>query len=119
MEVLSPLFNGDLGRLYIVYGDIGTIEDLFEYENDVPYKKLEFEFDQFKGRLSNITLPAYLQKEKQLFEKINSLVNMEKTILNKPRILKLLADLKEDLLLLLSKYTEKYLKEKKIFPEYY
>ena len=30
LEILSPLFNGDLGRLYIVYGDIGTIEDLFE-----------------------------------------------------------------------------------------
>jgi hypothetical protein len=119
MEVLSPLFNGDLGRLYIVYGDIGTIEDLFEYENNVPYKKLEFEFDQFKGRLSNISLPSYLAKEKDLFEKINSLVNMEKTLLNKPRILKLLAELKHDLLSLLSKYTEKYLKEKKIFPKYH
>lgn len=118
LEVLSPLFNGDLGRLYIVYGDIGTIEDLFEFENSVPYKKLEFEFDQFKGRLSNITLPGYLNKEKHLFDKINSLVNMEKTLLNKPRILKLLAELKDDLLSLLSKYTEKYLKEKKIFPKY-
>lgn len=118
LEVLSPLFNGDLGRLYIVYGDIGTIEDLFEYENNVPYKKLEFEFDQFKGRLSNITLPAYLHKEKHLFDKINSLVNMEKTLLNKSRILKLLGELKDDLLSLLSKYTEKYLKEKKIFPKY-
>ena len=118
LEILSPLFNGDLGRLYIVYGDIGTIEDLFEYENNLPYSKLEFEFDQFKGRLSNISLPDYIKKEKSIFEKIDTLVRIEKLPTNKSRILNLLDELKSDLLEILSKYTEKYLKEKKIFPKY-
>ena len=119
LEILSPLFNGDLGRLYIVYSDIGTIEDLFEYENNLPYSKLEFEFDQFKGRLSNITLPGYIQKEKSIFEKINTLVRIEKLPTNKSRILNLLGELKSDLLEILSKYTEKFLKEKKIFPRFF
>ena len=118
LEILSPLFNGDLGRLYIVYGDIGTIEDLFEYENNLPYSKLEFEFNQFKGRLSNISLPDYINKEKSMFDKIDILVRMEKLPTNKSRILNLLGELKSDLLEILSKYTEKFLKEKKIFPKY-
>ena len=118
LEILSPLFNGDLGRLYIVYGDIGTIEDLFEYENNLPYSKLEFEFDQFKGRLSNISLPDYIKKEKSIFEKIDTLVRIEKITTNKSRILNLLDELKSDLLEILSNYTEKFLKEKKIFPKY-
>jgi hypothetical protein len=118
LEILSPLFNGDLGRLYIVYGDIGTIEDLFKYENNLPYSKLEFEFDQFKGRLSNISLPDYINKEKSIFEKIDTLVRIEKLPTNKSRILNLLDELKSDLLEILSKYTEKFLKEKKIFPKY-
>lgn len=118
LEILSPLFNGDLGRLYIVYGDIGTIEDLFEYENNLPYSKLEFEFNQFKGRLSNISLPDYINKEKYMFDKIDTLVRMEKLPTNKSRILNLLGELKSDLLEILSKYTEKFLKEKKIFPKY-
>ncbi len=118
LEILSPLFNGDLGRLYIVYGDIGTIEDLFEYENNLPYSKLEFEFNQFKGRLSNISLPMYINKEKSMFDKIDILVRMEKLPTNKSRILNLLGELKSDLLEILSKYTEKFLKEKKIFPKY-
>ena len=118
LEILSPLFNGDLGRLYIVYGDIGTIEDLFEYENNLPYSKLEFEFNQFKGRLSNISLPMYINKEKSMFDKIDTLVRMEKLPTNKSRILNLLGELKSDLLEILSKYTEKFLKEKKISPKY-
>jgi len=118
LEILSHLFNGDLGRLYIVYSDIGTIQDLFEYENNLPYSKLEFEFDQFKGRLSNISLPDYIKKEKSIFEKIDTLVRVEKITTNKSRILNLLDDLKSDLLEILSKYTEKFLKEKKIFPKY-
>ena len=118
LEILSPLFNGDLGRLYIVYSDIGTIQDLFEYENNLPYSKLEFEFDQFKGRLSNISLPDYIKKEKSIFEKIDTLVRIEKIATNKSRILNLLDELKSDLLEILSKYTEKFLKEKKIFPKY-
>jgi len=118
LEILSPLFNGDLGRLYIVYSDIGTIQDLFEYENNLPYSKLEFEFDQFKGRLSNISLPDYINKEKSIFEKIDTLVRIEKLTTNKSRILNLLDELKSDLLEILSKYTEKFLKEKKIFPKY-
>lgn len=118
LEILSPLFNGDLGRLYIVYGDIGTLENLFDIEKNIPYEKLELEVDQFKGRLSNISLLGYIRQEKHLFELIDTFTKMNKSFLTKPKMLRLLKELKEKLLELLSQYTEIYLKKHKLFPKY-
>jgi hypothetical protein len=115
LELLTPLFNGDLGRLYIVYGDIGTIENLFEIENSLPYKELEIEFDQFKGRLSNIRLSKYIRSEDSIFQDIDVLVNIRKVLTNKPRILKLLSNIKNRLLEILSHYSEEYLRKHKVF----
>jgi hypothetical protein len=118
IELLSPLFNGDLGRLYIVYGDIGTIESLFESSVSIPYSKLEFEFDQFKTRLSNISLPKYIKQEDTLFKMIDTLVSMDKSSSTKGKVLELLGEMKERLLDLLSNYTALYMKKHKIFPNY-
>jgi len=118
IELLSPLFNGDLGRLYIVYGDIGTIEDLFTRESAIPYSKLEVEFDQFKGRLSNITIPEYIRKEPHLFAMVDKLIEIRKVASNKDKILRILGKLKNELLYLLSKHSKEYLLKHKIFPNY-
>lgn len=118
LEMLSPLFNGDLGRLYIVYGDIGTIEDLFSRESNIPFSKLELEFDQFKGRLSNITLPDYIKQEHMLFNIVDKLIDIKKVSSNKDTILHLLKTLKNHLLELLSKYSKEYLIKHRIFPSY-
>ena len=74
-------------------------------------------YDNFTEK-QGISLPDYINKEKSIFEKIDTLVRIEKLPTNKSRILNLLDELKSDLLEILSKYTEKYLKEKKIFPKY-
>ena len=118
LKILTPLFNGDLGRLYIVYGDIGTIESMFETENYLPYAKMELEFDQFKGRLSNISLQRYVDQEDQVFKEIDRLVSIEKIASNKQRILSLLGSLKRRLLDLLSHYSKEYLKKYNLFPGY-
>ena len=70
IEILSPMFTGDLGRLYHVYGDIGTIESLLEMDTNVPYKDIKLEVDQFKGRLSNIVLNGYLASEDGILDEI-------------------------------------------------
>jgi len=70
IERLSPLFTGDLGRLYHVYGDIGTLESLFEMKEGIPYSAIKLEVDQFKGRLSNIVLNGYLKAEDRILEDI-------------------------------------------------
>lgn len=116
LKILSPLFNGDLGRLYIVYGDIGTIESMFETEKYLPYSKMEFEFDQFKGRLSNISLKKYIDQEDNIFNDIDELVKINKVSSNKQKILSILGSIKKRLLDLLSHYSKEYLLRHKLFP---
>jgi hypothetical protein len=70
IEKLSPMFTGDLGRLYHVYGDIGTLESLFEMKEGIPYRDIKLEVDQFKGRLSNIVLNGYLTEEDTILDDI-------------------------------------------------
>jgi hypothetical protein len=118
LKILSPLFNGDLGRLYIVYGDIGTIETMFETERFLPYSKMEFEFDQFKGRLSNISLQRYIDQEDEIFNDIDELVKMNKIALNRQKILSILNSIKKRLLELLSHYSKEYLQKHKLLPDY-
>jgi len=72
LEKLSELFNGDIGRLYMVYGDIGTLESLLEQPN-IPYKKIEIEIDQFKGRLSNVNLKKYIDIEEYIIKLIDTI----------------------------------------------
>jgi hypothetical protein len=83
IEGLSPMFNGDLGRMYHVYGDIGTLESLFEMKEDVPYSALKLEIDQFKGRLSNVGVYGFLKNEEKILkdiEKAESKASMEKVL---------------------------------------
>jgi hypothetical protein len=83
IEGLSPMFNGDLGRMYHVYGDIGTLESLFEMKEDVPYSALKLEIDQFKGRLSNVGVYGFLKNEEKILkdiEKAESKASMEKAL---------------------------------------
>lgn len=102
IEGLSPMFNGDLGRMYHVYGDIGTLENLFEMNEDVPYSAIKLEIDQFKGRLSNVGISGFLRNEPQILkniEKAESRRSMETA----------LGELKEKLYELMSRYAKVYL----------
>lgn len=111
IELLSAMFNSDMGRLYHVYGDIGTLESLVENTSSLPYNRIEFEIDQFKGRLSNIGLPKYLEEESRLFDLIDDLISMRKSTYTKERLLSLLGTLKKHLYELLTFYAKKYIRE--------
>lgn len=107
IERLSPLFTGDLGRLYHVYGDIGTLESLFEMKDDLPYSEIKLEVDQFKGRLSNIVLNGYLKAEDTILndiEKAESRKSMQDA----------LEKLKDKLYTILQNNTKRYLMKKGI-----
>jgi hypothetical protein len=105
IENLAPLFNSDAGRMYHVYGDIGTIESLLENNEEVPYSALKLEIDQFKGRLSNVGLSWFLENESKILksiEKAESRKTMEEA----------LKELKEKLYELMSRYAKVYLLKK-------
>jgi len=118
LDKLSPLFNGDVGRLYMVYGDIGTLESLFDITDSIPYSKINFEIDQFKGRLSNIALEKYIHRESQLFGMIDKLVNMRDSKYNRNEMIDLLTKMKTVLSNLMSFYAKSYLTKVKLMPKY-
>lgn len=118
MMKLSPLFNGDVGRIYMVYGDIGTLESLLELKHTIPYEKIDFEIDQFKGRLSNIGLDKYLHHESELFGLIDKLVTLRRTQYSHEHMKELLGKMKDILSDLMSFYAKSYLVKTKMMPKY-
>jgi hypothetical protein len=64
VKLLSPILNSDLGRIYSIISDLGTLDSLLEDYNDVSLDKIKFEIDQFIGRLSNVYhIQDFLNKE--------------------------------------------------------
>ena len=79
LEALHNVLNSDLGRLYQIIGDIGTLKDLLENHPNPPLEMVRFEVDQFIGRLSNIyTLKDYLKDEPHVFQQIHAVLKMPK-----------------------------------------
>lgn len=112
MKLLSYMFNGDLGRLYMVYGDLGTLESMFESSNKLPFDRIQFELDQFRGRLSNIGLPKYLEAENGILHDLDMLMEIREKEVGLERIQKLKCKLYK----LLSHYAKEYMKTHNIMP---
>lgn len=74
---LNPILNSDLGRLYHIVGDIGTLDTLLDENKKVPLNIIRFEIDQFVSRLSNIyELKDYLKKDDQIVGTIKNILKM-------------------------------------------
>jgi len=114
IKLLTDLFNGDLGRLYQVYGDIGTLEYIIETERNLPIKRIEFEIDQFRNRLSNITLPKFLIERTKILKVIDHLLKINR--LDRSKMLKELRKLKEYIDKILNTYAKYYLINNKLLP---
>jgi len=70
---LTPILNSDLGRLYSMLSDVGTMIALLEQNQKVPMKNLRYELDQFKSRMANVyKLDDFLKAEHTLLGHINS-----------------------------------------------
>lgn len=79
LKRLQPILNGDLGRLYQVVSDIGTLLYLLENHKG-SLSKMKFEIDQFRGRLANIySLKGYLRAEPGILDKIGEALKGTKT----------------------------------------
>ena len=78
VEKLTPVLNSDLGLLYHVVGDIGTLINLLD-KPGVPLGIVKFEIDQFIGRLSNIyTLKGFLRDEPKLVTEIKRILGLSR-----------------------------------------
>ena len=88
---LIPILNSDLGRLYLIISDVGTLIELLENERKVPMPLVRFQLDQMKARMGNIyNLPDFLSEEHDLIGDINAILKMT----NKPQLLSRLHQIK-------------------------
>jgi len=77
LEKLTPVLNSDLGRIYHIVGDIGTLQSLLEDHKNAPLKTIRYELDQFKNRMANVyTLPEFLRKEHDFLGDIEAMKKM-------------------------------------------
>ena len=74
LHKLVPILNSDLGRLYSLSSDIGTLVAVLEEKHSkIDTKKILFEIDQFKARVGNIyTLKTFLAHEHKILGHIHS-----------------------------------------------
>jgi len=77
VQRLTPILNSDLGRLYHVYGDVGTLLSLLDGHKGVPDKIVRYEINQFKNRLANVyTLKDFLKEHSTIIGMINRVVSL-------------------------------------------
>jgi hypothetical protein len=112
LTALSPLFNGDLGRLYMVYGDLGTLEYMMENYRHLPQQKIQFEIDQFKNRLGAVAI----SKSAEVSDIIEQLLHLHDYTENSAQMLRLIRQLKERLEKVLSEQSYEYLNDAKLLP---
>jgi hypothetical protein len=73
IQRLTPILNSDLGRLYLLATDLGTVVSLLETHKDAPLKHIKFELDQFRGRMANIyTVKDFIRIEPELLRAIKT-----------------------------------------------
>jgi hypothetical protein len=116
LEPLNDLFTGDLGRLYGIYGDANSLKYIIENVSDIPKEKVDFEVSQFIQRLANIVLPTYLRREDEILRVVNKLRDTTIYKHNNPVMIDLLDRLRYYIFIILSNYTLRYLKAKRLFP---
>lgn len=81
---LQPILNSDLGRLYFITGDFGTLVSLLEHPK-TPTSDLKFEIDQFKSRMANIwELKEFLKDEGQIVKELDRIMALPKSKMAKP-----------------------------------
>lgn len=72
---LTTILNTDLGRLYLIVGDIDTLLQMMETHKKVPYSVIRYEIDQFIARLSNIySIDGYLKKDDKIIGEIRNIL---------------------------------------------
>jgi hypothetical protein len=109
LKELMPLLNDDISILYQIFSDLSTIEYLIENEKILPISRLKFEEDQFKQRLSNITLPQYLNHRLEILNMIDHLKVIDQY--DRSQMLRLIKKLKDRLNNIIQDNAKKYLKK--------
>ena len=109
LYILNKLFNSSLGRLNQVLSDITTLEFLIDNIKSLSKEKFNFEIDQLKFRLGNMTNRNYLSHEDKVIKLLNIL---EKDTFD----FDALESLRLEIFNLLESETLKFMKEYELYP---
>jgi len=96
IDSLNEILNSDLGRLYSIISDAGTILYLLENEKNIPISKIRYELDQFRSRFANIyTLNSIIRKEPFVLESILKMETLPTTVIGRKRLIRQMETLVE------------------------
>ncbi|MDR3501665.1 MAG: hypothetical protein P4L79_03690 [Legionella sp.] len=117
LEKLLPILNNEqIGSLYVIVGDIGTLLWILENEDNIPKDRMAYEIDHFKERLSNIYhLQGFVKKEHDIFAIIDRLAH-PKGAVERHKMEHDLANLSVILSNILNNATKSELKKIELFP---
>jgi hypothetical protein len=110
VAALSVMFNGDLGRLYSIISDMGTLLFLLENESVLPLKKVQYEVGQFRARMGNIFHTDRVNTERTL----EDLLGLETA--TRAGLQRGLRDIEERLSGVLNAESAKMLRQLKVLP---
>jgi hypothetical protein len=109
LQNLYKLFNSNIGRLGQVLSDISVLEFMIENITELPKAKFEYEIDQMKYRLGNMTNRRYIAEQPKF---IKLLAIVEKDVLDIDKLDKLRTEIFD----LLESETLKFMKEYGLYP---
>lgn len=109
LDILNRLFNSNLGRLNQILSDITALAFLIENVKVLPKAKFEYEIDQMKYRLGNMTNKKYLENQDKV---LKLLAIVEKDVVDIDALDKLRMEIFE----LLESETLKFMKEYGLYP---
>jgi len=110
---LNTILNSDLGGLYSVLSDIGTLRYLLENEEHLSNERILYELDQFRARLGNV---YSINTPDQVLQQLLSLQSLPKTKQGRQYMDKIIADIEDQLTRLLSTGAKKKGTEVGILP---
>jgi len=112
-ENLITLFNSNLGKMSQIISNIETIIFMLEH-NRVSLKKIQNEINIIINKLSSIDDEEFLNREKQIVNKLKRISDYKNEKKNYNSIVKILNNLNNFLFKILQKNTKLWLKENKI-----
>jgi hypothetical protein len=113
VKKLNDILNSDLGRLYSIISDIGTLKYLLEHEGRLSIERIRYELDQFRSRLGNVFTVSTPHK---VLEELLRLESLPKTKFGREMLEKVLSDIENVLDSILSKGALGMGKEAGLFP---
>lgn len=112
---LNDMMNSDMGRLYSIISDCGSLIYLLENETHLDIEKIQYELDQFRSRLGNIYSIDDVGSDNVL-KKLVSAEGLPKTAGAKKELLNTLLYLQKKFETVLTDVSLTYMRENKIVP---